>query len=250
MMVLWVILRHSRARRGRPGGAFGPAAWPPRAGHRLRLRRARLRRAAGSLGDGQLRRRAVARSLPGAVGARHSLQLRPRPRQLRDRLRRRARAGADDLALPRPPRVQLAPGAGAAGRADRDRLRGDRGHDAAGRGRRPRRRPHLPRAPAELRRRLRRHADRLLERRHDRLGDARDGGLAAKPARPAPGRPQPARLPALARLRHSLGSRPREDRARARRGRCQPTLVQRARPDRGVAIATAPPTAPFRATST
>ena len=43
----------------------------------------RLRRAARPLGDGHLRRRAVARPLPGALGARAAVQRRPRGRQLR-----------------------------------------------------------------------------------------------------------------------------------------------------------------------
>ena len=50
---------------------------------RLRARRLRLRRAARPLGDGHLRRRAVARPLPGALGARAPVQRRPRRRQLR-----------------------------------------------------------------------------------------------------------------------------------------------------------------------
>ena len=55
-----------------------------------------------------LRRRAVARPLPGDLGARRPVQRRPRRRQRRARARRRPGAGADDLALPGAIRVQLA----------------------------------------------------------------------------------------------------------------------------------------------
>ena len=67
------------------------AARPRRPRGRLRARGLRLRRADGLLADGHLRRRAVARPLPGALGARAAVQRRPRRRQRRPRPGRRAR---------------------------------------------------------------------------------------------------------------------------------------------------------------
>ena len=92
----------------RAGRLHRPARRAAGARMRLRVRRLRLRRAARPLGDGQLRGRAVARPLPGAVGAGAAVQRRPRRRQLRDRARRGAGAGADDRALPRADGVPLA----------------------------------------------------------------------------------------------------------------------------------------------
>ncbi len=99
-------------RRGARRGHQAPPR-PRRPRRRLRPRRLRLRGAARSLGDGHLRRRAVARPLPGDLRARDPVQRRPRRRQRRPGPRRRAGAGADDLSLPEQVRVHLAPGAGA-----------------------------------------------------------------------------------------------------------------------------------------
>ena len=65
--------------RASPGGGSAGSGSPSPAA----LAGLRLRRAARPLGDGHLRRRAVARPLPGALGARDPVQRRPRGRQLR-----------------------------------------------------------------------------------------------------------------------------------------------------------------------
>ena len=123
-------------------------AWPR---DRLRRRRVRLRGAPRPLGHGHVRRRAVPRSLPGALGPRAAVQRRPRRRQLRDRARGRARAGADDLALPHPPRVHLAAGGGPPRDPARSGGRGVGGLGAAGpappRARRPPAGSPEPRTP-------------------------------------------------------------------------------------------------------
>ena len=115
-----------RGRRGRwrdgawSGWAARRSPWPPGAD----LGRVGLAVACGLAGfaygalldlsrDGDLRRRAVARPLPGDLRARDPLQRRPRRRQRRPGPGRRAGAGTDDLSLPEPVRVHLAPGAGA-----------------------------------------------------------------------------------------------------------------------------------------
>src|ERR687893_402388 len=86
-----------RPRRGVARDRERTATRATRARLRMRARRLRLRRPARLLRDGRLRRRAVARPLPGALGSRPSLQRRPRRRQLRARLCRRPGDGADDL---------------------------------------------------------------------------------------------------------------------------------------------------------
>ena len=138
-----------------------------------------------------------------ALSARgHPVQRRPRRRELRDRARRRTGAGPDDLALSRAARVHVDLGRGAgAGRCRRGagarRLAARPGLGparAAGRprpaggGERHRRgREGLARAGAEPRWRLRDGAGVVVQRRHDRLGDARAGGRRPQPARPADG---------------------------------------------------------------
>ena len=124
-----------------------------------------------------------------ALSARgHPVQRRPRGRQLRDRARRRPGAGADDLALPHPARVQLAARAGALPVLLRSRCSPPAAPLA---GRRPsgpargRRRAAWLRARAERRRRLRRHRGPAVEPGDDRLGDARARGRRAQPARRA-----------------------------------------------------------------
>ena len=98
------------------GSAAGPS-WPRL---RVRVRGVRLRGPARPVGDGHLRGRAVARPLPGSVGAGHAFQHRPRSRELRDRARGRTGAGADDLALSRAAGVHVDLGRGAgAGRCRR-----------------------------------------------------------------------------------------------------------------------------------
>ena len=152
----------------------------PRA--RVRSHGPPLRRSPRPLGHGDLWRRAVARPLPGSVGARHPLQHRARGRQLRDRVRGRPGAGADDLPLPRAARVHLASRGRAAGRPGRARRRDGISGRARG-ARRRRQRPCVARARAERGRRVRRDARPALFGGDDHVGGARPGGGGRQPAR-------------------------------------------------------------------
>ena len=97
-MAGWGPLRAARAPGWRSLTAGG---WAASRSPRLRPGRPRLRRPARLLADGHLRRRAVARPLPRALGSRRPLQRRPRGRQRRDRPRRRPGDGPDADPLPR-----------------------------------------------------------------------------------------------------------------------------------------------------
>ena len=127
-----------RVGRRRPGGG-------------LRAGGVRLRRPARPFADGHLRRRAVARPLPGALGPRDPLQHRPRARERRLRAGRRPGAGADAAALPAaassspgaPGRRRRPPGAAAG-----DRRRCARCLLALGAGSRPRSAARPPKAAA------------------------------------------------------------------------------------------------------
>ena len=196
-----------------------PTAGPGRAGARLRRRRARLRRAARLLGDGHLRRRAVARALPGALQARgipfnvahavgnvaFALVAGPAFVRMLTRFRRgSSSSGATAPAAARDPR----------------RRSGRRG---GGSDRQPRRAPCrslLVAAPAPRRGDRRRRARwlaraqnpdggfgavarRRVERRDHRLGDARARGRGAQPARRRARAANAGRLPAPQRRRTS-----------------------------------------------
>ena len=207
---------------------------------RLRPRRLRLRRAARLLGDGHLRRRAVARPLPGDLRARGPVQRRPRRGQRRARARRRAGAGADDLALPRALRVQLAPGGrgAAAWCSDRPRCRS----------------PML--AVSSCRAAATRAGVRRLRAGVAASGSQNpDGGFGARPAASSSAaitgwavlgleaagrnpldvrqrRAHADRLPALGGRRPALDRRPRADDPRPRGAGVEPAPVRRPRPGR------------------
>ena len=224
--------RRRLARRGDPATARAA-----RARGRLRACRLRLRCAPRPLGDGHLRRRAIAGSLPGPLGARDPVQRRPRDRKLPHRARRRPGAGADDLPLPRAVRVHLAPGdrdpavaRGGAGRGSG----GERGADSrAGRfvvG-------VVARALPGFRRRLRRHPRSAVEPGDDRLGDARARGGRDQPAGPRARRREPGLLSARRDRPAAVGRRPRAHDPRARRGRRRPAPLRRPRPGLRAALA-------------
>ena len=106
-------LGHDRAARRRLATVTGRHDRPFRARGGLRVRRLRLRRPARLLADGHLRRRAVARPLPGDLGPRPAVQHRARRRQRRSRSGRRPGDGPDAAPLPAPVRVRLEAGAAA-----------------------------------------------------------------------------------------------------------------------------------------
>ena len=169
-----------------------------------------------------------------ALSARgRAVQRRPRGRQLRDRARRRPGAGADDLALPHPARVQLAGRPGrcslllvalvAAGAVGRRRL--ERGG---------RRREGPARAPGSRAPRTTTAASR--RRQGQPSSPAMTGwamlGLEAarhQPARPARGRRDAGLLPALRGGPAALGRRPRADDPRARAARASTRAASPAR---------------------
>ena len=108
--------RDSRRRRRR-GERPEDRPFPARVD--LRLHRLRLRCPARLLADGHLRRRAVARSLPGALGPRPPVQHRARRRQRRSRSGGRPRDDPDAAPLPAPVRVRLEQGCRRAEREER-----------------------------------------------------------------------------------------------------------------------------------
>ena len=99
--------------------ASGPEDRPFPARVDLRLHRLRLRCPARLLADGHLRRRAVARSLPGALGPRPPVQHRARRRQRRSGSGGRPRDDPDAAPLPAPVRVRLEQGCRRAERQER-----------------------------------------------------------------------------------------------------------------------------------
>ncbi len=189
-----------RCPRRRPGQAARGRAHRPLAACARRARSPAL--AYGALLDfsrWSLRRRAVARPLPGDLGAWDSVQHRPRRRELRrSRSDRRPGADPDAQPLPRALRVRLGPRS-APVRA------GARGAAAAGcvaalvlatrRSRRPRKRPARPRARSDavdwLRARPRTPTAASASRPGERV-EPRDDGLGG----PRPGsRPGSTRSP-------------------------------------------------------
>ena len=217
--------------------------WPPprapRARRLLCARGPRLRCPARPLGDGHLRRRAVAGPLPGPVGKGGTVQHCPRGRQLRDRAARRPGAGEDDRPLPHPSRVHLASRRGAApGLAGAARRRlGPRSGRVGCRGRRraageARDQCSLAGADAELRRRLRRDSGVPLQPGDDRLGDARPRGGRAQSTRRAQSRQIAGRLPARASRPARLDRRPRAHDPRPRGSGTRFARLRRHRPGR------------------
>ena len=208
-MAGWGLCGARSARRSR--ALTGRTARPARPGRRLRACGHRLRRAAELLADGDLRRRAVARALPGALEcAGGPLRRRPRDRQRRLRARRRAGDGAD--AAPASASASSAAGATTAARpaapaAGAPRCcRRLRARVAAAR---PRAARPARRSPAAATRSwlvTAQNGDggfgdsrrRDVERGDDRLGDARARGRRPQPAR---------RLAAAARRRSTTCAR-------------------------------------------
>ena len=95
----------ARRRHRREGRAVRP-------GGRVRARGARLRGAARPLADGDLRRRAIARSVPRALRPRPAIQHRPRRRERGARPGRRPGDGPDADPLPASLRVRVEAGDG------------------------------------------------------------------------------------------------------------------------------------------
>ena len=230
----WLAVRHR------------PAARPLGLAVACALAGLRLRGAARPLGDGHLRRRAVARPLPGALGARDPVQRRPRGRQLRlialaagPALVRMISRFRDRLeftwrARRRACRSPLAALALVAALASAPRRR---------RGERQRRCGAVPAGSTRAQ-----NADGgfgadpglALEPGDDRLGDARARGGRPQPARRRARRRDAGRLPARQVGATALDRRPRADDPRARPAPGSTRALRRRRPGRRAALAPRP----------